>query len=217
MRSRREIYTAGLPAEAAYEPFVEFALAHAGQSVVDLGSGTGAYARRLQEAGKQVSALDSDPSYVAAARAAGVDAVEGDVLETGFSDGQFETAILFEVLEHVAEPLAALREALRIVRRNVLVTVPDSTHYDELERGGLTYWHLVTTDHVTFFAAGDMHDLARAAGATVEIVPSEPLDPQSLAAPGFGRWLLGVLRGRGIVRPLAHRRLLCVFRPAAGG
>lgn len=50
-----------------------------------------------------------------------------------FTDGSFDGAVCTEVLEHVVDPIAVLREIARVVRPGgrVLVTVPFVFHYHE--------------------------------------------------------------------------------------
>jgi SAM-dependent methyltransferase len=52
--------------------------------------------------------------------------VYGDAAALPFADGSFETVMLLDVLEHVAEPEAALREAARVLadRGCLLLTIP---------------------------------------------------------------------------------------------
>jgi ubiquinone/menaquinone biosynthesis C-methylase UbiE len=60
----------------------------------------------------------------ASRRAPGVSFQFGDVLDLPFPDRSFDLVVCTEVLEHVEDPAAALRELRRVARRAVLVTVP---------------------------------------------------------------------------------------------
>jgi SAM-dependent methyltransferase len=212
---RNEIYTAG-PSDIPSERLVRFALEHAGREIVDLGCGFGGYAARLQEAGRRVVGVDLDPAFVEEARSRGVEATVADVTATPFADRTFDTAILFEVLEHIPQPERVLREALRIVRRNVLVTVPNFGDFEHLRDYGLTYAHVAITDHVNFFTPEGLRSLARSAGGVADVVPSEPLEPFGLVRPRGPAWYaLAVLRRTGLIRPAAFFRLYGVIRPAS--
>jgi SAM-dependent methyltransferase len=212
---REDIYTAG-PSPVPSERVVRFALEHAGHEVVDLGCGFGSYGARLQEAGRRVVGVDLDPAFVEETRSRGVEALVADVTSTPFDDRSFDSAILFEVLEHIPQPERVLREALRIVRRNVLVTVPNFDDLGQLRDYGLTYSHVAITDHVNFFTSEGLSDLARSAGGFADVVPSEPLEPFGLVRPRGPTWYaLAVLRRIGLIRPAAFFRLYAVIRPAA--
>jgi SAM-dependent methyltransferase len=184
--------------------------------VVDLGCGFGAYARRIADAGRQVVGVELDPKAVARAREKGVDAREGDVTALPFEDASFDTAVLVEVLEHLADPLGALREALRVTRDNVLVTVPNVGEYERLARYGLTYWHLVTTDHVNFFTAEELRALAVDAGGMAKVERAEPLEACALVPERGPFWFaLAALERVRLLRPVAHGRLYAEVRRGA--
>ncbi len=212
MLTRDDIYTEGLPHGVPSPLLIDFAMRRAGDSILDVGCGFGAYAARLKELGKTAAGLELDADCVAEATARGIDVTRGDATRLPFEDGQFDTAILFEVIEHIPEYEAAVREALRVSRGNVLITVPNVGEYRHLERYGVTYWHLVTTDHVNFFAPQDLLDLARRCGARAQVKRAEPLVPAALLKPRRPLWFaLSVLRRLKLVRPVAYRRLYCVM------
>jgi SAM-dependent methyltransferase len=74
---------------------------------------------------KDVVVIDVSPVGVEHARERGLDAQVGDLL-TGlpFDDGSFATACALDVLEHLLDPLAALRELTRVARE-VVIAVPN--------------------------------------------------------------------------------------------
>jgi ubiquinone/menaquinone biosynthesis C-methylase UbiE len=48
----------------------------------------------------------------------------GDATRLPFADDTFDTVVALEVLEHIADPLQALREIARVCRDTVIVSVP---------------------------------------------------------------------------------------------
>ncbi|MEU9506014.1 class I SAM-dependent methyltransferase [Micromonospora sp. NPDC048170] len=89
--------------------------------VLDVGGGTGEYARALVAAGHQVRLVDLVPSHVA--QAAGgqpaLDAVVADARELPEDDDRFDATLLLGPLYHlvhVEDRLKALREAARVTR-----------------------------------------------------------------------------------------------------
>ena len=60
------------------------------------------------------------------ARALGCELVEADALSLPLATGSHDAACLVQVLEYVADPVAALREAARIVRPGGAVLVADT-------------------------------------------------------------------------------------------
>ena len=210
MLSREDVYTEGLPAAEPFQRFIDFTLRHAGRTIIDIGCGDGVYAKHLKDLGKQVPGLYCNEAYVEVARNRGLVAYAGDARSTGFPDDHFETALLFEVLEHVPRPEQVLAEALRISQKNVLMTVPNMGEYATLRAQDLTYYHLVTTDHVNFFTLDDFRTMGVRLNADIEVFPSEPINVIALLP---GDSVLQELLRRVCHRffpPVAYNRLYCV-------
>jgi SAM-dependent methyltransferase len=94
--------------------------------ILDAGCGSGRNMVDLAHRGA-VTGIELSPTSVAVAR--GRDAgevVEGSVLEMPFSDASFDLAVSLDVIEHLEDDLAALRELRRTVAPGgaLLVTVP---------------------------------------------------------------------------------------------
>jgi SAM-dependent methyltransferase len=86
------------------------------KSILDIGCGVGAFVRRLREFSPRVAGIDVDRERVTA----GGKAVPDLALAVGerlpFADGAFDVILLHEVLEHVTDDQATLREANRVLR-----------------------------------------------------------------------------------------------------
>ena len=208
MPSRAELYVEGLPATVPSEHVLAFLTEKAGSTVVDLGCGTGAYGRVLRESGREVVGIELDADAVAQAQAEGFDVRVGDVTALPFADGEFETSVLVDVIEHVVDVEQALAEALRVARRNVLVTVPNVAEYERLKAYGVTYWHLVTTDHVNFFTPDEIRELATRVGADADVRLAEPLEACALVPERRLWWYALVLLARArLLRPAGWARI----------
>ncbi|HEX8519882.1 MAG TPA: class I SAM-dependent methyltransferase [Pseudonocardia sp.] len=99
----------------------------AGTSVLDLGCGTGGFARLAVARGARVVGVDADPAAVGVAAAAVPEGRfrTGDAHDLGPADalgGPFAVVAAMQLLTHVANPLRVLREASRVaVRGGTLV------------------------------------------------------------------------------------------------
>ncbi|WP_433617979.1 class I SAM-dependent methyltransferase [Dactylosporangium sp. CA-139114] len=92
-----------------------------GASVLDVGGGTGAYARELVAAGYRVRVVDLVPAHVEQVRGGDppIEAEVGDARALRFGDGEYDAALLLGPLYHLgerADRVAALREAVRVTR-----------------------------------------------------------------------------------------------------
>jgi SAM-dependent methyltransferase len=112
-----------------------------GDKILDLGCGFGRHAFEAARRGANVVALDAgrdEVEGVAATFAAMVEAgelatgalntaaVQGDALHLPFPDGSFDRVICSEVLEHIPDDVAAMRELARVLRPGgtMAITVP---------------------------------------------------------------------------------------------
>jgi SAM-dependent methyltransferase len=110
-------------------------LAH-GRSVLDVGCGPGTITADLAARTGAVTAVENAPAALDAARAEterrGVAdrvtfAVE-DVQALGFADDTFDVVHAHQVLQHVADPVGALREMARVCRPGGVVAARDSDY-----------------------------------------------------------------------------------------
>jgi ubiquinone/menaquinone biosynthesis C-methylase UbiE len=82
-----------------------------GESVLDVGCGTGETLRRLSDAGLRVVGLDGSEAMLGVARRklGSVPLFAGNATCLPFDDASFDAAILNTTLEFVDDPLAAIR------------------------------------------------------------------------------------------------------------
>jgi SAM-dependent methyltransferase len=99
-----------------------------GERVLDLGCGAGRHSFEALRRGGRVVAVDAADSELRQVQAmvAALAVVQGDALQLPFADGTFDRVIAAEVLEHVTEDGAAMRELARLLRPGgtLAVTVP---------------------------------------------------------------------------------------------
>jgi len=114
-----------------------------GMRLLDVGCGPGSITRGLAEhlALGQVIGLDQSPEALAEARqdaaARGVVNLhyeQANVYDLPFADGSFDVVFAHQVIQHLGEPDAALREMLRVLRVGGLIGVRD------VDWGTVSYW-----------------------------------------------------------------------------
>ena len=93
--------------------------------VLDAGCGGGATMESLRRYG-HVRGMELSEEAVAYNREQGREVLQGVIEEMPFADGAFDLALALDVIEHVPDDLAALRELYRVLRPggSLLVTVP---------------------------------------------------------------------------------------------
>jgi SAM-dependent methyltransferase len=118
-------------AERTAQSHAAFFLPHLrpGMSLLDLGCGPGSITVGLAAAVApgQVTGLDLDPDPID-----GVTVVAGDVMRLPFPDASFDAIFASALLQHLADPLGALREARRVARPGAVIGVVDADWDGEL-------------------------------------------------------------------------------------
>ena len=87
-----------------------------GAKLLDIGCGNGEFVRFASSLGWDAQGLEPDPKAVAVARKSGEAVAQGGFPRTGLPDRQFDAVTLNHVIEHVHDPVGALREVRRILK-----------------------------------------------------------------------------------------------------
>jgi len=85
--------------------------------LLEVGSGSGRFLRRMHKAGWAVEGIDFDP--VAAARVEkrfGIPVAVGSLPELGYPEGKYDVVAMSQVIEHVPDPVELLKECRRVLR-----------------------------------------------------------------------------------------------------
>lgn len=107
-----------------FKHYIEFGLDD-GMKVVELGSGPGFVSEKILEKfpNSKITAVEIEPFLIDYARKylseKGVNnctIINGSIMDTGFQENSFDYAITRLVLEHLPDPVNAVREVLRILK-----------------------------------------------------------------------------------------------------
>ena len=136
------------------------AVAHAsGRDVLDVGCNTGYGTVRFVPVARRVVGVDVSTGAIEAARTRAPSGQPEFILTSGFAlpfaDDSFDLVSSFQVLEHVPDPLAYLREIARVTRPGgevILATPNAAIRLDP----GMTPWNRF---HVHEYRAAELHDL----------------------------------------------------------
>jgi 2-polyprenyl-3-methyl-5-hydroxy-6-metoxy-1,4-benzoquinol methylase len=148
------------------------------KSVLELGCSTGYFTKVLVERGCNVVGIELDPEAAAIAekwadRVIVGNLDEGDVWSL-LEDEAFDVIVMGDVLEHLRDPLTALRHAVRKVKPSgvVVTSLPNIAHGDvriALMQGKFRYakFGLLDRTHMRFFTLESARDLFTQAGLIV--------------------------------------------------
>jgi SAM-dependent methyltransferase len=147
---------------------------HSGR-LLDIGAAFGFAVSEARNAGWDASGIEIS---VAAARRAGCAApgrvLVANALQTPFASDAFDVVTLWDVLEHLSDPHAAIAEVARLLRpggRLVLTTGDVSSLAARLSGAR---WHLYTLpEHLFFFSRRSLRELLEAHGLRVEFARAE--------------------------------------------
>ena len=116
--------------------------------LLDMGGSYGAYSFHFARLGWDVTVIDIDEDSLRVGRAIKehlgeltISFQHGDLLQTGFSEGEFDAVLLSQVLEHIKDDAAVLSEAWRILRPGgvLVIGVPYSAEDVEFDQQKFYY------------------------------------------------------------------------------
>jgi SAM-dependent methyltransferase len=138
-----------------------------GESVLDVGCGTGETLRRLSDAGLRVAGLDGSVAMLSVARRklGSVPLFAGDATNLPFEDAIFDAAILNTTLEFVDDPMAAIRELTRVARRRIYVGVLNRWSLLAVRRRVQARWQPSIYGEARFFPFHEIIAMLASAGA----------------------------------------------------
>ncbi len=157
-----------------------FALSFIGynKSVLEVGCSTGYFTKAMVARGCNVVGLEIDPNAAKEAEQWAERVVVGDIDDEDIwgyvKDESFDVVVLGDVLEHLRDPLASLRHAVRKLKPSgfVVTSLPNIAHGDirmSLLLGRFQYRDVGLLDrtHIHFFTLDSMRELMKEAGLIV--------------------------------------------------
>lgn len=137
-----------------------------GSSVLDVGCGSGQLAAHLRSLGFQAAGLDPSPRACALARQHyGIEVACGDLRAAPWPASTFDAVTLFDVLEHLHDPVADLARARSLLKPGGVLVVK-SPNFDALQARLLGRWwyFLDAPRHLYHFTPRSLRAALRQAG-----------------------------------------------------
>lgn len=154
--------------------------------LLDVGCATGEFLARMMEYGWQVQGVELSPTAAETARREyGLDVLTGDLAQAQFPDCYFDVVTLWDVLEHLYDPLAELVEISRLLKDDGLLVIelPNIRSFDAALFG--PYWiGLDMPRHLYVFPPAPLEAMLKQAG--FQIVS------QRCSSGGYGAFVLSL-------------------------
>lgn len=179
-------------AQTISQAHINFCRKYAGNKVLDFGCATGNYIAELKKFNFDCAGVDVNAQYVELASKKGLKAYLIDE-KIPFEDKAFDTVIMFEVLEHADNPSKILEEAKRVAGKNILITVPNCTDFEELRRQRLAYEHFLELDHANFFTKDSLSALLSGYFNSFEIIENGYIYPWLFDTRDFPKAIVSIL------------------------
>lgn len=133
---------------------------------LDVGCGSGIYADFLQSSGHTTTGVDNEPVFIGAAskRYPLVSFVKSEATKLPFKNNEFDTVILFDIIEHL-DDLKMLKEAARVGKR-IIISVPHANQ-KILSRYSLVHAHYLDKTHLRIYNSTSLRKILKKAGLKV--------------------------------------------------
>jgi methionine biosynthesis protein MetW len=144
------------------------------ESVLDLGCGSGYLLEKLLEKNTdlKISGLDISPVAIEKARAKGFDCKLFDITDTlPFENNAFDSVLLIDVLEHMFEPIEVLKEAVRVTKKYVYISVPNFVSLParfQVMLGKVPENNTLRKGHTYWITRNVLHRLIKDCGLVIE-------------------------------------------------
>ena len=165
--------------------------------LLDVGCGLGSYGRGLLAEGYDWLGIEVNEQDCAELARLGLPHRQVDGRSLPFADASFEAALCIEVLEHIDDPRAFLREVARVAPAQLIVSVPNCELLGYLWDHLATPWHMLEATHVNFFTRWSLGALLREFYPHVELRFHTPYPLRTVEGTPLHYNLLAIASGPG--------------------
>ena len=143
--------------------------------VLDVGCGAGYFLSMLKDRGVKGRGLEVNPAQVRYCRKLGLDVVGSDLADE--PDNHYDVITMFDVLEHLTEPLATIKTVCRKLKPGgYLIAYTPNIHSLAYELMGSKQNTLLPFEHFCFFNKPSFQYLAKKTGFAIHTLEVYGLD-----------------------------------------
>jgi 2-polyprenyl-3-methyl-5-hydroxy-6-metoxy-1,4-benzoquinol methylase len=144
---------------------------------LDVGSSTGFVVEAARDRGWEAIGIDLNPSAVEFGTTRGLDLRPVALEDAGFEPASFDAVSLFDVLEHLLDPVRTLRAAIALLRPGgiVFLYVPNYDSASRLLMGRDAHF-IWPTHHLNYYTPATIRHLMAREQLTTEYLVTEGLD-----------------------------------------
>jgi 2-polyprenyl-3-methyl-5-hydroxy-6-metoxy-1,4-benzoquinol methylase len=144
---------------------------------LDVGCSTGFVVEAAAARGWQATGIDLNPSAVEFGRTRGLDLRQAALEDGDLPGGGFDAISLFDVLEHLVNPIATVAACIRLLAPEgiLFLYVPNYDSASRLLMGADAHF-IWPTHHLNYYTPVTIADLLARADLQVELVATEGLD-----------------------------------------
>jgi len=139
-----------------------------GCRLLDVGCSSGALLNVAREIGFDVQGVEPSSGPAQTAIKSGFSVFNGYLQDANFADDRFDVVTMMEVIEHLTEPLAVIREIFRILRPGGVLAISTGNIGSLTARLNGERWEYLDMSrhggHVSFFTSKSLAKLANRAG-----------------------------------------------------
>jgi 2-polyprenyl-3-methyl-5-hydroxy-6-metoxy-1,4-benzoquinol methylase len=140
--------------------------------ILDVGCGEGDFLHRLQAEGNyRVTGIEMSNELANAARSEGLQVFAGRLLDVELPESTFDAVTFWHSLEHMPDPMGALRAASALLRPggHVFVAVP-SIDSAQARLFGKHWYHLDVPRHIVHFTRRGLEQMMASCGLETAVV-----------------------------------------------
>jgi 2-polyprenyl-3-methyl-5-hydroxy-6-metoxy-1,4-benzoquinol methylase len=149
----------------------------ASKRVLDIGSASGFFLEAANDAGWDSIGLELTQSAVEFSKSRGIDVRQTTLDKSSFTPGSFSAITMFDVLEHIPDPLKTLRKIHGLLEEDglIYIYVPNWNSASRLLMGEGAHF-IWPTHHLTYFTPITLSKALRSIGFKIEKIETQGLD-----------------------------------------